>query len=264
MDISHISFVAIQIALKAGNLLKKGFGSVFEIQNKEGKHNLVTEYDLLSEKMILNMIHEHFPDHRCLSEECGKIKGTSKEYQWIIDPLDGTVNFAHSIPMFAVSIGVTKGTEVVCGVVYQPMTNELFIAEKNKGAFLNGIKLTVSKTSSLENAFLATGFPYNIDQNPQNSIEKLGKLLHMGIPIRRIGVASIDLSYVAAGRFDGFFEIGLKPWDCAAAKLLIEEAGGKLTTWINKPFDILSDEPIVATNSLIHSQLTDILRQEYK
>jgi len=260
MESSQILKEAVNIALKAGQLLKKGYGTLFEISSKEGKHNLVTEYDFLSEKLIIEMIEESFPSHQILSEEYGE-KGEDHEYKWVIDPLDGTVNFAHSIPLFAVSIGVLKDNVPLCGVVYNPIAEELFYAEKNKGAIFNDTKISVSNINHLDKAILATGFPYNLAENPLRCIEKFTNVLKLGIPLRRLGVASLDLCYVAAGRFDGFWEVGLQPWDCAAGVLIIQEAGGKVTTLEMEDFDILLDKPIIGSNALLHNQMCKVLSE---
>lgn len=254
MEFEKITTFAIEVALKAGEILKNGYGTLFKISSKEGKHNLVTEYDLLSEKTIIQMILENYPDHHILSEESG-ITGKKHPYQWIVDPLDGTVNFAHNIPMFAVSIGVQKENTMIAGVVYNPIVDELFVAEKGKGAYLNNVKLKVSSTKDLDDAFVATGFPYNIKDDPDKCIERFAGILHLGIPIRRIGAAAIDLCYVAAGRFDGFWEVGLKPWDHAAGNLMIREAGGKVSTWDLEEFTVESNKPIMASNTIIHNQI---------
>jgi myo-inositol-1(or 4)-monophosphatase len=252
---------AVKIALEAGKILKQGYGTLFKINSKDGNHDLVTEYDFLSEKRILQMIQEVFPDHHILSEEIGEI-GKEHTYQWIIDPLDGTVNFAHGIPIFSISIGVIKNNECICGVVYNPITNELFVAEKGKGAFLNGSKLSVSTTTSIDKAILAAGLLYKMGEDPSSRTEHFSKILRLGIPIRRMGAASLDLCYVAAGRFDGYWDKGLYPWDCAAGNLIIEEAGGKVTTWGKEEFNIYSRKPILASNTNIHEQIYQILAQE--
>lgn len=258
MDLNTISDLAVEIALEAGEILKKGYGTLFKISSKEGKHNLVTEYDFISEKMIIKRILDKYPDHFILSEEKGKT-GKKHIFKWVVDPLDGTVNFAHNIPFFAVSIGIMKDDEVFFGVVYSPMTNELFTARKGQGAFLNKKKIHVSSTSLLDKAILATGFPYNIKEDPFYCIERFSKILHLGVPIRRMGVASLDLCYVASGRFDGFWEVGLMPWDCAAGNIIIEEAGGKVTDWKMGKYDILQDMPILASNKHIHKQIYEAL-----
>ncbi len=245
--------VAIEAAQKAGDLLRQGFGTSFKISKKGGKHNLVTEYDHAAEKMIIQTISEHFPSHGFLAEESGQ--GKKGDVLWIIDPLDGTVNFAHGIPVFSVSIAATQGEEILCGVVYQPITEELFTAEKGNGAYLNGHRLRVTKTTDINDAFLATGFPYNVDQNPLHCIDTFSHMTKKGIPIRRLGSAAIDLAYVAAGRFDAYWEVSLQPWDLAGGKLLVEEAGGKVTDYDGKPRPLLGTGPVLATNGRLKLEL---------
>ncbi len=261
MDFSNLTLTAIQAALSSGNYLKGGFRTKFAINSKEGKHNLVTEYDIASEKQIIYHIKSVFPDHTFLAEESGYTGTNEKEdtVKWIIDPLDGTVNFAHGIPFFSVSIAAEFKKEIILGVIYQPMTQELFVAEKNKGAFLNGNRIEVSAVNDLENSILATGFPYNLSENPLHCIESFTNILKLGIPVRRLGVASLDLAYVASSRFDGFFEVSLGPWDCAAGIILIEEAKGKVSHWNGDPFDFSSYKPILVSNGKIHEQLSSIL-----
>jgi len=260
--LSDITLVAIEAALLAGEVLRTGFGTQFKISSKEGIHNLVTEYDYLSEKTVLDFVIQNVPESSFLAEESGSTGIKTKEWLWIIDPLDGTVNFAHQIPVFSVSIAAQKNGEVFCGVVFQPITHELFVAEKGKGSFLNGNPIHVSPVSSVNKSMLATGFPYNLAENPFHCIDHFVDILKLGIPIRRLGSAAIDLSYTAAGRVEGFFEVELGPWDCAAGKLLVEEAGGKVTTWDKKPFDILSRGPILASNGLIHDSVSAILNRK--
>jgi myo-inositol-1(or 4)-monophosphatase len=259
MTTSELTFVAIQAALSAGALLRQGFDTVFEIQFKEGRLNLVTEYDKRSEKSIIDTILHRFPNHAILAEESGE-KGKGSVI-WIVDPLDGTVNFARNIPMFSVSIGAAVDKQIVCGVVYQPMTHELFVAEKGKGAYLNGKRLTVSKTKDFDNAVMATGFPYNVDQNPLSCIDRFVSIQSQGIPVRRLGSAAIDLAYLAAGRFDAFWEVGLHPWDIAAGKLLVEEAGGKVTHWNNVPHKIFGYDTLLASNGLLHQKMSQCLTE---
>ena len=255
-----ISFVAIQAALKAGELLQKGFGTTFGISSKPGRQNLVTEYDKASESSIISTILSHFPDHSILAEESGESSNQKGPVLWVIDPLDGTVNFAHGVPMFSISIAAVVNKEIVAGVVYQPMLKELFIAERGQGAYLNGSRLQVTRTSSFDEALLATGFPYNVDENPLGCIDRFAEITKLGVPIRRLGSAAIDLAYVAAGRFDAYWEVSLYPWDMAAGKLLVEEAGGKVSSWDNRPHDHLQKTPILCSNGKIHQALTEILK----
>lgn len=257
---SHFTLIAIEAALQAGEILRGGYGTAFTIGHKEGKHNLVTEYDHLAEKSILSFLKQHVPDAHFLAEESGS-SGITSETLWIIDPLDGTVNFAHQIPIFSVSIALERKGELFCGVVYQPITHELFVAEKGKGAFLNGKTLRVSNVSELSDSILCTGFPYNLHENPFHCIDHFVDILRLGIPIRRMGSAAIDLAYTAAGRFEGFFEVGLAPWDCAAGILLLEEAGGKVSTWDKKHLHHRNKVPILCSNGKIHDALSNILNR---
>jgi len=257
-DFSKITKSAVEAALIAGEILKSGFRTHYKIEKKEGKHNLVTEYDLLSEKTIISYINDKFEDHSILCEEEGEFEKKS-DIKWIIDPLDGTVNFAHTIPMFAVSLAVSKKDEIITGVTYHPLNGELFVAEKDKGAFFNGEKLNISKTQKLDDAFLTTGFPYNLHENPNNCQDRFLNILKLGLPIRRIGVASLDLAYLAAGRFDIFWETGLGPWDCAAGILLIEEAGGKVTHYDGSKIILKKKNAIVASNTHLHDEFLKFL-----
>lgn len=260
-SLSHLTLIAIEAALLAGEMLRQGFGTHFSISSKEGRHNLVTEYDHRSEKAIIEFIQQNVKDSTFLAEESGATGKHSAETLWIIDPLDGTVNFAHQIPIFSVSIAAQREGKVICGVIYQPITHELFVTEIGKGAFLNGQKIRVSEVRKLENAMLATGFPYDLAENPFHCIDHFVDILKLGIPIRRMGSAAIDLAYTASGRFEGFFEVELGPWDVAAGKLLLEEAGGKVTHWNGKPFDIHSRETIFASNSHIHDAGVNLLNR---
>ena len=207
------------------------------------------------------MIHKEFSDHSILAEESGESL-KSGSVTWIIDPLDGTVNFAHNIPVFSVSIAAAVDNEVVCGVIYQPITGELFVAEKNKGSFLNGNPLKVSTVSSLDDSFLATGFPYNLNENPLGCIEHLLTVLKKGLPVRRLGSAALDLGYLAAGRYDGYWEVSLQPWDMAAGKLIVEEAGGKITDYQGKGLNVKKPSSVVASNRLLHDSILAMLKEE--
>lgn len=257
-----MTLAAIDAAMEAGEILRHGFGTSFQISSKDGKHNLVTEYDYKAEKCIIDILRQSVSGSRFLAEESGST-GLEEDLLWIIDPLDGTVNFAHHIPIFSVSIALEKKREILSGVIYQPLSNELFVAEKGKGAFLNGNSIRVSPIQKLDQSILATGFPYNLSENPFHCIEHFIDIVKLGIPIRRLGSAAIDLAYTAAGKFEGFFEVGLSPWDCAAGLLLIEEAGGKVTHWDKKPFSVHAKQPIIATNGHIHDAITAILHRNH-
>jgi myo-inositol-1(or 4)-monophosphatase len=241
-------------AAEAGaGVLKHYFNGKFVVSNKEGINNLVTEADLASEKVIFEIIKNQFPDHFILSEEAGEIKMDS-EYKWIIDPIDGTVNFAHGVPICCVSIGLEKAGKIIMGAVYNPLINEFFVAEKGKGATLNGEKIQVSTETDLLKACLVTGFPYTYLDMPNGPLEVFSKLIRKGIPVRRLGSAAIDLCWVAAGRFDGFYEHKLQAWDSAAGFLMVEEAGGIVTDFKGDYYSPYQPH-LVATNGKIHPAL---------
>ncbi len=213
----------------------------------------------MSEKIIIDNIRSTFPEHNFLAEESGYTEsGLQGSIRWIIDPLDGTVNFAHGLPIFSISIAAEQAGEVICGVVYHPMLDELFVAAKGQGATLNGSPVSVSGTAGLDSSFLITGFPYNVGDNPCHCIDLFVDIIKRGIPVRRLGSAALDLAYIAAGRFDGFWEIGLNPWDVAAGILLIREAGGTVTQFNGQQHELVS-ETMLATNGKIHHELISIL-----
>ncbi|MFM7671885.1 MAG: inositol monophosphatase family protein [Bacteroidota bacterium] len=238
------------------------FQGEFRIDNKEGVNNLVTEADHASERAILSVIRSAFPDHMILAEESGSSQQTN-EYKWIIDPIDGTVNFAHGIPLNAVSIGIEKNEEVIMGVVYNPHLNELFFAEKGKGAFLNDKRIRVSNETKAVKACLVTGFPYTYIDQPNGPLDVFARFVKKGVPVRRIGSAAIDLCWVAAGRFDGFYEHKLEPWDTAAGVLMVREAGGKVTSHQGDSFSIY-EHPLLASNGFIHEELVGVLNNTHE
>ncbi len=250
---------AINAAIEAGRYLRESRGKSLTIEHKSSSIDPVTEVDKEAEKIIVDIIKKHYPDHTILGEE-GGTKGTESEYRWIIDPLDGTVNFTHGFPIYCVSIGVEYMDTLVAGVVYDPNLDELYTAERGKGAFLNGNPIRVSETDSLIQSILITGFPYDIHDNPDNTVERFVDFLMNAQAIRRLGSAAIDLCYIAAGRGDGFWEAFIQPWDIAAGILLIEEAGGKVTDFEGNP--IGADSPrVLATNGKIHDAMLEILRK---
>ncbi len=253
MDTSELTFVAVQAARRAGEILKKGFGTSFKISSKPGRQNLVTEYDKSSEAAIKSIILDAFPTHAILAEESGaQGKGP---VQWVVDPLDGTVNFAHNIPIFSVSIAACVDNKLVTGVVFAPLLDELFIAQAGQGAYLNDVRLHVTPTSTLDTAILATGFPYNVDENPLHCIDTFDHMTRQGIPIRRLGSAAIDLAYVAAGRFDAYWEVSLEPWDLAAGKLLVQEAGGRVSHYDGSERDLFNSKTVLASNGILHDHM---------
>lgn len=255
--------IAIQAALKAGDILNKNRGRVKKVDYK-GKINIVTEIDLLSEKTILKIIKKNFPDHSILTEESKEQKRDSI-YRWIIDPLDGTTNYAHDFPSYCISLALEKEGKVILGVVYNPLLEELFTAEIGKGAFLfeecfaNRRRIRVSSTKDLSRSFLATGFPYDIRESRITNLDHFANFAVRSLAIRRAGSAALDLCYLAMGRFDGFWELKLSPWDTAAATLLVQEAGGKVTDFEGKKYSIYSKH-ILATNGRMHQQMIKVLK----
>lgn len=233
------------------------FDGTFSISNKEGINNLVTEADHAAEKAIIEVIKQDYPDHFILSEESGAIPSTS-EYKWIIDPIDGTVNFANGIPLCCVSIGLEKSGEMILGAVYNPILREFYFAQKGFGATLNEKMIRVSTKANVSNSCLVTGFPYTYLDEKNGPLEIFEKLIRKGIPVRRLGSAAMDLCWVAAGRFDGFYEHKLQPWDSAAGSLIVEEAGGRVTDFKGNYFSP-HQERIIATNGLIHDELAGIV-----
>lgn len=244
--------VAIEAALSSGRFIKRSVGKVREITYK-GRINIVTDVDKKSEKMIIKKILRHFPGHSILSEESSP-RNTDSSYRWIIDPIDGTTNFAHGFPFFCVSIALEEKGKVVLGVVYDPMRDELFYAEKGRGARLNDKKITVSATKNLSESFLATGFAYGIKEAADDNVSNFTRFLKSAMAIRRAGSAALDLCYVACGRFDGFWEMGLQPWDSAAGSLIVKEAKG-LVTKFDTSAHTCYDNEILATNGHIHKQM---------
>lgn len=253
---------AKEAAKNAGDILMLGFGTNFQIFNKEGKNNLVTEYDHKSEEYIINFINSKFPDHTFLAEESGLTGNDFENIQWVIDPLDGTVNYAHGLPIFSVSIAAVLNREVLCGVIYNPVLNEMFVAVKGQGATLNGEPIKISSSFDMEESFLVTGFPYNVHKNPGHCVDHFIGIIRRGIPIRRLGSAALDLAYVACGRFDGFWETNLKPWDVAAGILIVKEAGGMVTQY-NKDAYWLDNDNMLATNGILHNQISETLMSCY-
>lgn len=243
----------LKAATEAGMLIKERINGKFSVEKKSGPNDLVTEVDKASEALIMNIIRESFPDHFILSEEIGEIKMDSS-YKWIIDPIDGTVNFANGIPLCCVSIGVEKDGEMILGAVYNPMMDEFFFAEKGAGAFLNEKPIRVSNQTQVLHSCLVTGFPYTYLDMENGPLDIFARLVRKGIPVRRLGSAAIDLCWVAAGRFDGYYEHKLNAWDSAAGFLLVEEAGGKVTNFKGDPYSPYQPQ-LVATNGAIHDEL---------
>lgn len=247
-------------ATQAGALiLQEYFNGTYEVTSKDTLNNLVTEVDKKSETAIINVIREAFPDHFILSEEAGELKQDS-HIKWIIDPIDGTVNYAHGIPICCVSIGVEQDGEMIMGAVYNPFMNELFFAQKGCGATLNDQQIRVSGKTDIANACLVTGFPYKWEERPNNPLDVFERFIKQALPVRRLGSAAIDLCWVACGRFDGFWEHSLNAWDAAAGFLIVEEAGGKVTDFSGQPYSPYQPQ-ILATNGRIHEDMLKVINE---
>jgi len=237
----------------AGKIIQENFDKTFIISNKEGMNNLVTEVDHKSEEAIIEIIKADFPDHYILSEEVGAMVQDS-EYKWIIDPIDGTVNYANGIPICCVSIGIEQNGKMLMGAVYNPFMNEFYFAQRGFGATLNDRKISVTTRTEVIKSCLVTGFPYTYLDEENGPLQVFEKFIRKGIPVRRLGSAAIDLCWVAAGRFDGFYEHKLSAWDSAAGFIIVEEAGGKVTNLKGDPYNPYQPG-LVATNGLIHEEL---------
>lgn len=258
VKMSRYREIALKAAQKAGKILKEGLRNEVEIFYK-GDLNLVTNIDTRSEKAIVDLIGRDFPDHQIMAEE-GQGQKNPSPYRWIIDPLDGTTNYAHRFPFFCVSIALEIKGKVVLGVVYDPVRKELFFAERGKGAFLNDRPMTVSSVKSLDKSLLVTGFAYDIRNHPENNFIHFLNFSMRAQAVRRTGSAALDLCYVAAGRFDGFWELKLNPWDTAAGALILTEAGGKVSSFSGNPFSVYERE-ILATNRHLHSEMIQVLKK---
>jgi myo-inositol-1(or 4)-monophosphatase len=249
--------IAVRAARRAGDIIVRAIPRLeaVEIQSK-GRNDFVTEVDRAAEADIIETIRRLHPDHAFLAEESGASANQS-DVVWIIDPLDGTTNYAHGYPCFCVSMGLECNGRLELGVVYDPIRDEMFTAERGQGSALNGRRIRVSPTPTLASALLCTGFPYDVRERNEFA-RHFANFIMTAQGVRRDGAAALDLAYVAAGRFDGFWEEGLKAWDVAAGVLIIEEAGGRVSDFHGKPFDIHTP-PIVASNGLIHDQMRELL-----
>ena len=252
----HVIRVATRAAYRAGAVLREFQGNLTQIK-KKSDIDLVTEADTASEKLIIDTIQADFPDHGILAEESGDTPAESS-FQWIIDPLDGTTNYAHGLNLFSISIALAQDNQVVMGLVLNPVTGELFSAARARGATLNGEPIGVSNTPTLHESLLVTGFPYNFKEIISPLMTRFSNCLSKSQGVRRLGSAAIDLCYVACGRFDGFWEQNLHPWDTAAGMLIVKEAGGKVTDFNDQAFDVNMKE-ILATNGVIHQEMLPLL-----
>lgn len=250
---------AIVAGREAGALLLNYSARGFRVEYKN-PINLVTDADRAAEQCVIDHIRNRFPSHRFLAEERGRIEQALSPYLWIIDPLDGTTNFAHGYPAYCVSIGLEYQGRCILGVIYDPSRDELFTAVDKRGARLNGRSIHVSKTTALDHSLLVTGFAYDIRETPRNNLNHFCNFALKAQGLRRTGSAALDLCYVAAGRFDGFWEVRLNPWDMAAGTVIVQEAGGRLTDFSGKDLSIYEQE-LVASNGHIHDAMLDVLNQ---
>lgn len=255
-ELEKITEVAVRAAKEAGEYAMAHIGKIKEISRKEGLNNLVTDVDKKCEEIIIGHINKEFPSHSILAEESGDYQRDDR-VKWVIDPLDGTTNYAHGLPSFCESIGIIIDGSIKTGVVYDPARDELFTAKEGEGSFLNGNRIRVSDRDSIAESMVATGFAYSMDGKIAN-MDYFSKMIQDAQAVRRVGSAAIDLCYVACGRFDGFWELGLYPWDTAAGQLIVEEAGGTVTTLDRGPYDIFKKE-ILATNGRIHDEMINVL-----
>lgn len=252
--------VMFEAADEAAKILMEYFDTVFEIGRKKYYNDLVTEVDKKSEAKIIEVIHRYFPDHNVLAEEGGDLLKKS-DYVWIVDPIDGTVNYAHALPIFCVSIALEIKGEIALGIVYNPVSRERFTAQKGKGSYYNDKKINVSQTELLKDGFLVTGFAYGLEEFDDHSLDHFVNFVKMGLPVRRLGSAAMDICYVACGKFDAFWEVNLNAWDVAAAYLILLEAGGKVTDFTGGSYSVY-DKQILATNGRkIHEEMIEELKK---
>lgn len=257
MEMEPYLGAAREAALQAGQFLKTHSGSPPEIHFK-GEVDLVTDFDKRAQRIIFESLSTRFPEHDFLAEE-NLCQNRGSAFRWIIDPIDGTTNFAHNYPVFCVSIALALEDDVMLGVIYDPMREEVFAAVKGDGAYLNDEEIRVSSIKDLDKSLLATGFPYDLRGSRVNNIDHFVNFVTRAQGIRRGGSAALDLCYVACGRFDGFWELKLQPWDVAAGGVIVLEAGGQISGFKNRNFDIFGME-ILATNGLIHQQMMTVLQ----
>jgi myo-inositol-1(or 4)-monophosphatase len=256
--VSNILQFTEAIARQAGAVLREGYGNVRHIQQK-GVIDLVTEFDKRSEEVILSAIQREFPEHAILAEESGRNK-TISEYQWVIDPLDGTTNFAHGIPIFSVTMALFHNNSPILGVTYDPLRDEMFSTESGRGATVNNRPIHVSTQANLERAVISTGFPYDLRTNPRNNFAQFVQFQLRTQAVRHLASAALDCAWTAMGRLDGYWEFGVQPWDIGAGVLLVREAGGRVTS-IDGDNNFLSQTSILVSNGWLHEQMSRVLRE---
>lgn len=247
----------IEIAREAGKHIRDAFGNQISVEFKTDESNIVTNVDKAAEEIIKGFISKEYPDHAIIAEESGN-SNTGSDYTWIIDPIDGTTNFAHNLPIFAVSIGIQKKDELVIGVIYDVMRDVIYSAEKGSGAYANDKRISVSENNDLKKSLLVTGFSYDRQDEYKQAIKIFGSFLTKSRAVRRLGSAALDFCYVASGVFDGFWEANLSPWDVAAGILLVQEAGGKVTDFKNDKITPFSSQ-FLATNGIVHDEMITIM-----
>ena len=251
---------ATQAVLQAGAIQRDRYGQDIEIRHK-GEIDIVTEVDRACEEAIVAVIRERFPDHDIVTEETD-LGRTGSRFVWFTDPLDGTTNYAHGYPFFCSSVGLTVSGEVVAGAIYDPVKDELFTAEKGAGAHLNGRRLQVSSATELLRSLLVTGFPYDVREDLAGKLRLFIRFMGEARAVRRDGAAALDLCYVACGRYDGFWEERLQPWDMMAGKLMVHEAGGRVSRFDGTPIGLAADE-LLATNGPLHGPMMGVLQEIY-
>ena len=259
MDIEDAKRIGIEAIYSGARVLRNHFGRIAQI-NQKGAFDLVTEADTESEKQIMETILKAFPDHAILAEESGVNKGTA-EYKWLTDPLDGTTNYVHQLPLFTIAIALAVRDKIELGLILNPMDGELYSAIAGKGAELNGKPIKVSSNASVSNSLLVTGFPYDFNEIVEPAMKRFSVFQQASQGVRRLGSAALDLCYVACGRFDGFWEQNLKPWEKAAGAIIATEAGAVITDFSNQPFSINQKE-ILVSNGKIHQEMLSLLKIE--
>jgi myo-inositol-1(or 4)-monophosphatase len=251
---------AVEAVVRAGDIQRARFGSAHLHIEKKGEIDLVTEVDLEVERMFRAMVAERFPDHAVLAEEGGQVGTSTARYRWVFDPLDGTTNYAHGIPIFCSTLALEIDGVPTLGAVFDPIRNELFTAERGVGAWLNGERLVVSSTARLKDAVLVTGFPYNVRERLDELLGLFGEFLMTARAVRRLGSAALDLCWVAAGRMDGFWEQGLKAWDTMAAAIVASEAGGRVTSVDGSEWKPHGGQ-VLGSNGHIHDEMLAVIRE---
>lgn len=252
----------ITIATEAAEIARDAFGKQFLVEFKTNESNLVTEIDKKCEKHITEFITKAYPGHNIVAEESGDRKIRS-EYEWFVDPIDGTTNFAHAFPVFSVSIGVRRNGQIIAGAVYDVMNKNCYAAELGGGSYRNETKLSVSAVNKLSLSLLVSGFPYNVSENPFNILDTFVAMTRASQGMRRLGSAALDFCYVAQGAFDGFWEGTLNPWDMCAGYLIATEAGGKVTNYLNSGFELYTQN-VLCSNGLIHDEMRAIIERTFK